>query len=262
MVDNSVKIISQPEDWEAENGESVTLTVEAENVVSYQWQYSTNNGTTWQNSGSKTKSITFTVSDAVKKMIRRCVLTGKDGVVVYTNEIGMVDNSVKIISQPEEVEAEVGDSVTLTVEAENVVAYQWQYSTNNGAKWQNSSSKTNSITFTVTEAGKKIIRRCELTGKDGDVVYTDEVGIVSRRITLSGVTYYREDDLSLTIESYSGSSATALIIPETVEGLTVKKVGESAFEGHTEIVSIDLPDTIIVIGKKAFKGCTSLSDMH
>ena len=63
------------------------------------------------------------------------------------------------------------------------------------------------------------------------------------------------------VRKYNGS-ASSVVIPEQVMGLTVVRIGDSAFEGNTTLTSIDLPDTIQVIGQRAFAGCTNLSDMH
>ena len=53
------------------------------------------------------------------------------------------------------------------------------------------------------------------------------------------------------------------MIPLEINGIsyTVTKIGEGAFENKAFLVSIDLPDTITTIGKKAFKGCSSLKEM-
>ena len=261
ILDDSLKITKQPESVKAEIGTSVTFSVEAENVASYQWQYS-NDGETWLNSGSKTKSITFTVTAASKTLVRRCVLTGTDGTTLNTDTVGILDDSVKITKQPESIEAEIGTSVTFTVEAENVASYQWQYSNDDGTTWLNSGSTSKSITFVVNATSKKMKRRCVLVGNDGVEVTTDVVGIISHRIEKDSVTYYIMDDTSVMVESYSGTTATSVTIPETVEGYTVTKIGASAFENHNEIISIDLPETITVIGAKAFKNCSSLKEMH
>lgn len=60
--------------------------------------------------------------------------------------------------------------------------------------------------------------------------------------------------------AYNGSAAT-LEIPETVEQKTVTEVGAEAFAGNKTLTSIDLPDSITVIGKRAFADCTNLSQM-
>ena len=67
------------------------------------------------------------------------------------------------------------------------------------------------------------------------------------------------------IHAYKGSSAV-VTIPETVmyedASYTVIEVGESAFEGNTTLTSIDLPDTIQVIRRRAFANCTALANMN
>ena len=63
-----------------------------------------------------------------------------------------------------------------------------------------------------------------------------------------------------TIIKYNGT-ASSLTIPAKVLTLPVKAIGESAFEGNTYLKTIDLPDSIITIGAKAFKNCTNLANM-
>jgi len=74
------------------------------------------------------------------------------------------------------------------------------------------------------------------------------------------ITYDVLDDSTLVIVAYSGN-ADNVVIPESVEGKTVTKVGDRAFEGNTDLISIDLPDSITIIGVRAFAGCSKLSKM-
>ena len=94
----------------------------------------------------------------------------------------------------------------------------------------------------------------------GNELYTVAVKMVNPKIELDGVTYARLTDSELVVVSYTGTDAT-IVIPETIEGMTVTKIGEGAFEGNTTLQSITLPDTITIIGARAFKGCTSLREM-
>lgn len=68
-------------------------------------------------------------------------------------------------------------------------------------------------------------------------------------------------ETSLRVVGYTGS-ASSITIPETVEGKTVTEIGPSAFEWNTDLVSIDLPDSIQIIWDKAFKNCTNLRSMY
>ena len=61
-----------------------------------------------------------------------------------------------------------------------------------------------------------------------------------------------------TITGYSGN-ASALIIPQTVDGHKVVAIGNGAFSGKLGIRSVSFPDTVTTIGADAFNGCTNLS---
>ena len=157
--------------------------------------------------------------------------------------------------------------MTFTVKAENAETYRWQVSTNGGASYSNCTSSlypgydTETVTVKVTEARNGWMYRCRVAG--GDVVLFSEAATltVSSDLTVDEVVYAKLEDNTLSVKSYLGS-ASSVVIPETVEGMTVTAIGESAFEGNTSLASIDLPDTVTVIGKRAFAGCTSLSVMN
>ena len=72
---------------------------------------------------------------------------------------------------------------------------------------------------------------------------------------------YAEINGGMEVVKYNGSSAT-LTIPESVNGKTVIRIGASALEGNTTLTSINLPDTIQVIGERAFANCTNLAEMN
>lgn len=86
-----------------------------------------------------------------------------------------------ISAQPVSATAAVGDKVSFTVEAVGVASYQWQFSTNNGSTWSDSTAtgaRTNTLSnYEVTTARLSYKFRCKLTDYDGNVVYTDVVGI-------------------------------------------------------------------------------------
>ena len=65
----------------------------------------------------------------------------------------------------------------------------------------------------------------------------------------------------MVIVKYTGS-ASSVTVPATIAELPVVEIGEGAFENNTAITSVDLPDTVEVIGKRAFAGCTALNEMN
>ena len=102
--------------------------------------------------------------------------------------------------------------------------------------------------------------RCIVTR--GTETVTSEAALLTfanPEIVIDDVVYELIDDV-MTVTGYRGSSDT-VVVQETVEGHTVTVIGESAFEGSS-IKSIDLPDTIQVIKKRAFANCSSLTNMN
>lgn len=197
--------------------------------------------------------------------------TAEDAVAllgVLSEETANEGTPVAIIEQPKMSGSEIGEAIKITIAAENAETYQWQRSADNGKEWHdlaNGSSwqgvDTATLSFTMNETRKNYIFRCVVTG--GGKTIVSEIAVTDEKdttIILNEVTYTINEDNTLTVKSYSGS-ASSLVIPQTVEGMTVIIIGESAFEGNTNLRSIDLPDTIQVIGKAAFKNCTNLSEM-
>lgn len=65
------------------------------------------------------------------------------------------------------------------------------------------------------------------------------------------------DDGTVTITGYQGN-ASILNIPETIDGKTVTKIKDHAFQNNTNIRIVIFPDTVESIGWGAFVGCTNL----
>lgn len=55
---------------------------------------------------------------------------------------------------------------------------------------------------------------------------------------------------------------SVIVIPEKYEGLYVTEIAAYAFDGHTEITSVTIPDTVRVIGVGAFRNCTALTEIN
>ena len=69
--------------------------------------------------------------------------------------------------------------------------------------------------------------------------------------------YTLKSDGSYEISGYVGDNPH-LIISSTYEGRMVTSIKSSAFEGNTNIVYVQMPSSIVNIGNKAFKDCTSI----
>ncbi len=63
------------------------------------------------------------------------------------------------------------------------------------------------------------------------------------------------------ITKYTGSAAE-VVIPETIEGVPVTAIGDSAFKGCGSLTSVRIPDSVTSIGYSAFYECTGLTSIN
>lgn len=71
---------------------------------------------------------------------------------------------------------------------------------------------------------------------------------------------FLEYDGTARIDSYTGS-ATDLEIPSSIDGYTVTIIGNNAFEGNHNLISVTIPDTVTTIYKEAFAYCSNLQNI-
>lgn len=70
----------------------------------------------------------------------------------------------------------------------------------------------------------------------------------------NGVGYYYENKNGV-------SSKTKIMIPDTINGVTVKRIGDNAFEDVTNLEVIVIPDTVEYIGNYAFSDDKNLKEI-
>lgn len=178
----SLTIVEQPVVSMAEVGERATFSVDADGAIAYQWQYRKKGGSSWYNSsatGAITNSISFNVTTTNRSNEYRCMMTSETGTVKYTNIVGFYDGP-RVLSQPTDVTAQLGDQISFQVAADRVAEYQWIYSKNQSSWYKSSiaSATTDTLIITVSTSNQANYYRCKITGTDGTVVYTDIVGII------------------------------------------------------------------------------------
>ncbi|MBR1592578.1 MAG: leucine-rich repeat protein [Ruminococcus sp.] len=94
--------------------------------------------------------------------------------------------------------------------------------------------------------------------------YFDEESLNSCEIiTVDNVTYaiFPEDIYELYLTSYSENEED-LTIPETVDGLNLIGIKQSAFQGNTTIKNITLPDTLEYFESDIFADCTAIENIN
>ena len=96
----------------------------------------------------------------------------------------------------------------------------------------------------MTVTGNERVYRAE--GDYGDAFYYNYINI---------------DEIS--IIGYSGSHLQhAITIPDSIEGLVVTDIADSAFRSKTNITAVTLPATVRRIGDMAFYGCSALESVN
>ncbi len=76
-----------------------------------------------------------------------------------------------------------------------------------------------------------------------------------------GLVYTLSEDGTYYIVSGYEGEATEVVIPSEYEGLPVKEIGNTAFFSCQNLVSIEIPDSVITIGFNVFYKCTSLKNI-
>ena len=69
---------------------------------------------------------------------------------------------------------------------------------------------------------------------------------------------FEKTDAGYSVTGYEGTP-TAVVIPDTYDGLPVTSIGDYAFAYCTSLASVTIPDSVTSIGWGAFAYCTSLS---
>ena len=155
-VNQTPVITSQPVNQTVTSGQNATFSVTATSTPAptYQWQVSTNSGSTWSNVSSATgATLTLTsVTSAMNNNRYRVTVTNSAGSVTSNSATLTVNQAPVITSQPVNRTVTAGQNATFSVTATGTPAptYQWQVSTNNGSTWSNVSSGGTGATLTLT----------------------------------------------------------------------------------------------------------------
>jgi Fungalysin metallopeptidase (M36)/PA domain/Fungalysin/Thermolysin Propeptide Motif len=181
-VPSALNITSQPASATICAGSNTSFTVAGTGIDTYQWQISTDGGTTWTNvsnggvySGATTATLTITgATGALNNNRYRCnVSSAACGTVSSTGAILTVNTAPVITTQPTNASVCTGANHTFTVGTTGTsLTYQWFMSTDGGATFNilpnggvYSGATSASLTITgVTAVLNNNQYRCVVTG--------------------------------------------------------------------------------------------------
>ena len=150
--------------------------VAAGSGLSYDWQYSTDCGRTWngcQTSGHDSATFGFKPSASLNGRMYRCIIKNSFG-TVYTEPVmlNITDVAPKIVLQPTQQTVSAGSRATFkVVAAGGGLTYQWQYYT--GYTWKDCSSagyNTDTLSFKASDALNGRWYRCVVSNSYGTVI--------------------------------------------------------------------------------------------
>lgn len=151
-VNNAVAITTQPANQSSCSGSNATFSVVATGTgITYQWQVSTDGGTTFNDIPAATSASYTVVSPAGAQNgnVYHVVLTVACGSVTSSNATLTVGTTPAITTQPAAASGCPGGSVTFTGAASGSATYQWEVSTNGGVTYTPVAGAT-SATLTVS----------------------------------------------------------------------------------------------------------------
>lgn len=136
-VSTPATITTQPTNASACAGGNVSFSVAGSALTGYQWQVSSNGGTTWTNIAGATTALlnVNAVTVAMNGYQYRAVVAGTCVTGLNSNPATLTLNTpVQITSQPANTQSCVGSVATISVGASGTtITYQWQVSVNGGA---------------------------------------------------------------------------------------------------------------------------------
>ena len=154
----AASITTQPADANTCEGNTVNFTIATTGMVSnYQWQVSTDGGTTWNNVSPAVNAATLTLNSVTLSMNNykyRVIVNGgcpNNPVTSTVVTLNVSSSSLSVTTQPSNTSSCVGGTASFTVAANSgSVNYNWQVSTDGGATWNSLSPAVTTATLTLT----------------------------------------------------------------------------------------------------------------
>jgi Peptidase family M1 domain len=184
-------ITTQPISQTICEGANITFAITAATATNFQWQVSTNGGTSWANITGATNAtfILSAVTSSLNGNLYRCQASTLCGISTSTNATLIVNTAITITTQPASATICSGQSNTFCVTATGSnVLYQWQTSlTGCTGVWANVTGATNSC-LTVNNVLATAYYRCVVSSSScgGSITTNCATLTVNSGVIISG----------------------------------------------------------------------------
>ena len=167
-----------------------------------------------------------------------------------------------IVTQPKDVTVGLGETASVTVEAQGEnLSYTWYFKNKGASSFRKSALTTNvySVEMEAALDGRELY--CVVKNGDGKTIETNHVFMTTAIVSGDFVFEKIEGTNNLVLVEYKGTGVARIKVPNIVDGMTVTEIGAGVFEGKAELTAVELPNSITAIRERAFKNCRNLSTM-
>ncbi len=171
-------ITKQPAKVTAEAGGTASFSVTATGTdLTYQWQYSKDNGSTWidcKSAGHDSDTFSFTATASMNGRLYRCkVADAYNSEISNSAKLTVSAGKPEITTQPkaQSVTANKTAKFSVTATGSNLT-YQWQYSKDGGSTWTDCTSANHdkaTFSFTAKASMSGRFYRCKVSNSAGSV---------------------------------------------------------------------------------------------
>ena len=177
----AVTIIEQPQNARVNVGEkfSISPKVEGEGLT-YQWYVKESGAKAFKVSSNKTSAYAYTMQNYMIGRQVYCIITDKYGNSVTTDvaTISLPAVELKILTQPVDVYASLGEKFSIAPEVEGEgLTYQWYYKNAGGKSFAASSNKSSAYAYSMQTYMNGRSVYCVITDQYGNTVQTETVTI-------------------------------------------------------------------------------------
>ena len=252
----AILITSQPEDAMAPDGDLVRVTVEAEGEgLTYEWWYALAGSTKFYKSSITTATYTTRMDATRDGRQLYCIVKDENGNSVQTETVRLIliTGELTITQQPQNVIAEDGEPVEITIKAEGAgLTYEWWVALDGETEFQKTETTGNTYILTMDDTLRGAQIYCVVVDIFGRRLQSDTVMLLA----ISDFTLEEVDD-GLRITGYTGEQAH-VTLPSQINGQVVVSIGEDDFRGNDPIGRMVITDTVTAIAKNAFRACKAL----